>query len=112
MEKIENIVVSICVFGSAVLVIFIIARYNYLLKKALAQKGMAPDKIKISYSEIACIVIGTGIGLGASSIYTVMQLSEDTTDLLVWATILLGAGAGLFAAHFMRQKSGNESHGQ
>lgn len=105
MESFESIIVSICVFGSGVLVIFIIAKYNYLLKRALAEKGIVPTTIKISYSEIACIVIGIGIGLGISSIFTIMNLSEDTMDLLIWAVILIGGGLGLFAAHFIRQRS-------
>lgn len=112
MENFENIIVSICVFGSGVLVIFILAKYNYLLKRALAEKGIAPNKIKISYLEIACIIIGIGIGLGTSSIFTVMNLSEDTMDLLIWAVILLGGGLGLFAAHFIRQKSESGKPGQ
>ncbi len=105
MENFENIIVSICVFGSGALVIFIIARYNYLLKKALADKGIVPKSIKISYSEIACIVIGIALGIGASSAFTVLDLSEDTMDLLVWSVILIGGGLGLFAAQFVRQKT-------
>jgi uncharacterized membrane-anchored protein len=105
MENFEGIIVSICVFGSGVLVIFIIAKYNYLLKRALAEKGIVPNTIKINYSEIACIVMGIGIGLGTSSIFTAMNLSEDTMDLLIWAVILMGGGLGLLAAHFIRQKS-------
>jgi hypothetical protein len=105
MENLESIIVSICVFGSGVWVIFIIARYNYLLKKALAEKGIVPNTVKISYLEIACIVTGIGIGLGISSIFTAMNIAEDTMDLLIWAVILMGGGLGLFAAHFIRQKS-------
>lgn len=105
MENFENILVSIFVFGSVISIVFILAKYNYLLKRELAEKGIAPTKIKISYSEIACIVIGVGIGLGVSSIFTVMDLSEDTMDLLIWAVLLIGGGLGLFAAHVIRQKS-------
>lgn len=104
METLENIIVLFFVFGSGVLVIFIVVRYNYLLKKDLAAKGIVPTRVRISYSEIACIVVGIGIGLGASSIFTVMSLSEDTMDLLIWAVTLMGGGLGLFAAHFIRQK--------
>lgn len=111
MESFENIVLSITVFGSGVLVIFIIAKYNYLLKRALAEKGMTPTSLKINYSEMACIVMGIGLGLGVSSLVTVTDLSEDTMDLLVWAIILMGGGLGLFAAHFIRQKSESGKQG-
>jgi hypothetical protein len=104
----ENVILSICVFGSAVLAVLILARYNYLIKKALAEKGIASAKIQVNYSEIAAIVMGISIGLGASSIFTMMDLSEDTMDVLVWATILMGAGLGLFGAHLVRQKSGEQ----
>jgi hypothetical protein len=105
MEALETAALSICVFGSGVLVIFFIARYNYLIKKALAEKGIAPTKIRVSYSEIASIVVGISLGLAASSVFTIMDLSEDTTDTLVWSVILMGAGLGLFGAHLVRQHS-------
>lgn len=104
MESLEEVVVSISLFGSAVLVIFILAKYNYLIKKVYAEKGMQGSRQKTNYKEIACIVIGIAIGLGASSIYTVMVLPEETMELLIYATILLGGGAGLFAAHNSRKK--------
>lgn len=103
MESLESILVSICVFGSAVLIVFIIAKYNYLLKKSLAEKGIAPNSIRIQYAEIACIVMGIGAGLGTSSLFTSMRLSEDTLELLIWAVIVMGGGLGLFGAHFIRQ---------
>ena len=108
MENFENIVVSFCVFGSGVLVIFIVAKYYYLLQKALAERGIVASKTKLNYAETACIVIGTGFGLGVSSLFTLMDLSEDTMDLLIWAVILIGGGLGLLAAHFIRQKTERE----
>jgi hypothetical protein len=104
MESLEAVILSISVFGSAVLVIFILAKYNYLIKKAYAEKGIESSGNKVKYKEIACIVIGIAVGLGASSIFTVMAIPEETMELLVYATILLGGGAGLFAAHTTRKQ--------
>jgi hypothetical protein len=104
MENLESIVISVCIFGSVVLVVFIIAKYTYLIKKALADRGMPPSTAKINYLEIGCIVLGIGLGIGLSSIFTVMNLPEDTMDLLVWSVISIGGGLGLFASHFMRKK--------
>ncbi len=104
MERFETIVLSISIFGSAVLVIFILAKYNYLIKKAYAEKGMEGGTNRTSYRELACIVIGIALGLGISSIFTVMALPEETMELLIYSTILLGGGAGLFAAHNTRKK--------
>lgn len=104
MENLETIFVSISIFGSGVLVIFIIAKYTYMTKKVFAEKGMEDKTSKMSYSEMACIVIGIALGLGASSVFTVMDLSEDTMDMLIYATILVGGGLGLLCAHFIRKK--------
>lgn len=105
MENIETIIISLFAFSALVLIIFIIAKYHYLLKKVLAEKGVAATKVKINYSEIGCIVIGIALGLGVSSIFTVMNLSEDTADLLIWSIILIGGGLGLLGAHVVRQKT-------
>jgi hypothetical protein len=104
MQSLETIFLSIAIFGSGVLVIFIIAKYSYLTKKAFAEKGMPGNGSKMSYSEIACMVIGIALGLAASSVFTVMDLPEDTMDMLIYATILVGGGFGLLSAHFIRKK--------
>jgi hypothetical protein len=105
MENIETITISFFAFSSLVLIIYIISKYHYLLKKVLAEKGVMESKIKINYSEIGCIVIGIALGLGIASIVTVIELSEDTSDLLIWSAILIGGGLGLLGAHFIRQKT-------
>ena len=104
MQNLENIIIIMSVLGAGVLVIYIIARYNYLLKKTLAERGMVPEKSKIRYAEMGCIVVGIGIGLGVSSLFTMMNLPADTMDLLVWSVILMGGGLGLFVAHFIGQQ--------
>lgn len=104
MQSLETIFLSIAIFGSGVLVIFIIAKYSYLTKKVFAEKGMPDNGNRMSYSEMACIVIGIALGLGASSVFTTMDLAEDTMDMLIYATILVGAGLGLLGAHFIRKK--------
>ncbi|SEJ25128.1 hypothetical protein SAMN05216327_107351 [Dyadobacter sp. SG02] len=104
MQSLETIFLSIAIFGSGVLVIFIIAKYSYLTKKVFAEKGMTGSVNRMSYAEIACIVIGIALGLGASSVFTTIDLPEDAMDMLVYATILAGAGLGLLGAHFIRKK--------
>ncbi len=91
---------------SFVLIIFIIARYTYLIKKSMIEKGVYVDQKtnRFKYLDIGCIVFGLGVGLLVSSVFTVMQMSEDTMDLLIWGTILIFGAAGLVVAHFIRKK--------
>ena len=97
-------------FGAIIIgfisVIFIIARYTYLIKKEMIKQGIYLENrtVKYKYLDIGCIVFGLGIGLLVSSIFTSINLTEDTTDLLVWGTILIFGAAGLVAAHFIRKK--------
>lgn len=104
MTPLENIVLTVSLFISAVLVVFIIAKYNYLIRKAMIEKGNEVDKRKMNYLDIGCIVLGVGIGLGISSVFTVMDLSEDTMDLLIYSVILICGGLGLVTAHLIRTK--------
>ncbi len=89
-----------------ILIVFIIARYTYLLKKMMIEKGIYVDQKtnKFKYLDIGCIVFGLGVGLFVSSIFTTMDLLEDTMDLLVWGTILIFGAAGLIVAHFIRKR--------
>ena len=88
------------------LIVFIITRYTYLVKKMMIEKGVYLEQKanKFKYLDIGCIVFGLGIGLFVSSIFTTMDLLEDTMDLLVWGTILIFGAAGLIVAHFIRKR--------
>lgn len=106
MEATHAIVLGASLTLCIVLVVFILARYNYLIKKAMIDREGAVDMTahRFRYLEYGCILMGIGAGLGLSSVFTAMNLSEDTTDLLVWATILVCGGVGLLVAHSIRRK--------
>lgn len=110
MDTLENVIMGVSLFGSVVLVIYILARYNYLIKKAIAENGGSPGaaKSRYSYMDVGCIILSLGVGLGLSSVFTTMDLAEDTMDLLIYSTILICGGLGLMLAHYIRRKFGNE----
>ena len=94
-------------FTALVLVVFILAKYTYLTKKAYSASGQTPESWgnKYIYQDIACIVIGLGVGLGISSLISVLDISEDTMDLLIYGTISICSGIGLLLAHRLRMRS-------
>ncbi|EDP71014.1 hypothetical protein FBALC1_00982 [Flavobacteriales bacterium ALC-1] len=106
MKNYNEIIGFAIIVIALLLMVLIIARYTYLIKKELINKGVYSENrsVKYKYLDIGCIVFGLGVGLLVSSIFTSMTLSEDTTDLLVWGTILIFGAAGLVAAHFIRKK--------
>ena len=107
METLDDLIMAIAVFGSAILITFILAKYNYLIKKVIAENGgnTGVEKSRFSLMDVACIVISLGVGLGISSIITVLNLSEDTMDLIIYSIISICGGLGLMAAHYLRKKS-------
>ncbi len=109
MKTTENIILGIGIFGGFVLIVYILARYTYLIKKAMIEKGLTGESTgsKYRYLDIGCIVLGVGAGLLISSIFTTMKMNEDTMDLLVWGTILIFGGIGLLIAHSIRRKQEN-----
>lgn len=106
MNNLNEFLGLITMIIAVVLVIFIIARYTYLIKKTMIEKGIyeAHTNNNFKYLDIGCIVFGLGIGLLLSSVFTTMDLLEDTMDLLVWGTILIFGATGLVIAHFIRKK--------
>jgi hypothetical protein len=106
MENLSNALGGLVIISGLVLTVFIMAKYNYLIKKAMIEKGLTtePSNVKLKFIDIGCIVISLGIGFIVSSIYTTWSLTEDTTDLLVWGTISIFGGIGLIAAQIMRRK--------
>ena len=106
MKDYNEAILLLAILVALLAIVFIIARYSYLLRKEMIKEGiyLKNRTVKFKYLDIGCIVFGLGIGLLVSSIYTAMNLTEDTTDLLVWGTILIFGAAGLVAAHFIRKK--------
>ncbi len=110
MENYQEALGAIVLMAGVVVVVFIIAKYTYLVKKAMIEKGLVSQTkaAKTLYLDIGCIIGGLGVGLLVSTVFTSMELSEDTTDLLVWGTILICGAIGLMVAHFLRRKFGNQ----
>lgn len=108
MENVQEALGALFLVLGLVAVIFIIARYTYLLKKAMIEKGLqpSPSNKRMQYVDIGCIVLGLGMGLMVSSVFTTMDLAEDTADLIVWGTILIFGALGLLTAHWLRKKEG------
>lgn len=109
MESTQDLLMGLGMLTGIVSIVFIIARYTYLIKKAMIDRGLtsAPSNGKLRYLDIGSIIFGLGIGLLVSSVFTTMDMSEDTMDLLVWGTILIFGSIGLIAAHFIRRKLGS-----
>lgn len=106
MENIQEALGALFLMAGVVIVVFIIAKYNYLIKKEMIEKGLANQESskKMQYVDIGCIVLSLGMGLMVSTIFTTMELSEDTADLLIWGTILIFGAAGLLMAHWLRRR--------
>ena len=104
----QEVILGIAFFTLIISVIFIIARYTYLIRKAMAENGLKAPKTfsKTRLMHIGGILIGLGLGLMVSSIFTLMELSENTADLLIWGTIVLFGGFGLIVAHLLEEKFG------
>ena len=110
MEDFQDAIGAVALMSGLVVVVYIIARYTYLVKKAMIEKGLAsPTKsTRIMFIDFGCILGGIGLGLIVSSIFSVMDLVENTTDLLVWGTILIFGAVGMVLAHFLRNKFGGQ----
>ena len=106
MENLNEFLVGLTFALTLVVIVFIIAKYTYLIKKQMIENGVYLERAnnRFKYLDIGCIVFGLGIGLLASSAFTTMNLSEDTADLLVWGTILIFGAAGLIVAHYIRKQ--------
>ena len=100
MEKLAESLGGLIIVSGAVLIVYFIARYNFLIKRMLAEKGLLKEKSesRITKQEIAYMVIGVGVGLLISAALSLLQLSENTMDLLSWGIILISGAIGLIMA--------------
>ena len=106
MEHMQEALGGLFLMAGVVTIVYIIARYNYLIKKAMIEKGLTNHETskKMKYLDIGCIILSLGLGLIVSTIFTSMELNEDTTDLFIWGTILVFGAFGLLIAHWLRKR--------
>ena len=107
MEHMQEALGALFLMAGVVTVVYIIARYSYLIKKAMIEKGLVIPETskKMQYLDIGCIVLSLGLGLMVSTVFTTMELTEDTADLLIWGTILVFSAMGLLVAHWLRKRA-------
>lgn len=104
MENIQEALGALFLMAGIVSIVYIIARYSYLIKKAMIERGLTSQTSqKMQYLDVGCILLSLGLGLIVSTIFTTMELSEDTADLLIWGTILIFGALGLLFAHWLRK---------
>lgn len=109
MENYLDVIGAVVLMSGVVVIIFIIARYTYLVKKSMIENGVPSSNKakKTRLLDFGCISGGLGFGLMVSSIFSAIDLDENTTDLLVWGTILIFGAMGLILAYFLRSKLGD-----
>ncbi|MEM8889370.1 MAG: hypothetical protein AAGD28_15435 [Bacteroidota bacterium] len=108
MEALNETLGGLIISTGLVAIVYILAKYNYLIRKMMIEKGMeAPTIFKRSrLIDFACISLFIGIGVLISAFYTSLELEEDTMDLLIWGTILIVGSFGPALAYTIRRRSG------
>ncbi|MEM6806868.1 MAG: hypothetical protein AAF696_36040 [Bacteroidota bacterium] len=106
MEKLNETLGGLIIIIGMILIVYIIAKYNYLIRKMMIEKGMNPKPLinKSRLIDWFCLLFFVGIGVMISSFFTSLNLKEDTTDLLIWGNIFLFGSFGPLSAHFLRKK--------
>lgn len=104
----QELIFGLAFFALIITVTIIIARYTYLIRKAMAENGLQAPKTltKRRVIHLGGILIGLGVGLMVSSIVTFFEMRENTADLLNWGIIILFGGFGLIGAHILEEKLG------
>lgn len=108
MEHLSETLGGLIIVSGLVAIIYFVTKFNYLIRKAMIEEGVTPDTSarKLRYLEWGCIVLSLGLGLIVSALFTLIDISEDTMDLLMWGTLLIFGGFGLFVAHYIRKTFG------
>ena len=85
-----------------------VARYVYLIRKAMIEYGIEEGSTgkKRKRLQVVGILLGLGTGLFLSAVISLLDLTEDTTDLLAWGSIIWCTGLGLLATTLITERRG------
>lgn len=84
MTSLSETLGGLIIITVAVLMVYFIAKYSYLTKKMMAEKGLTKQKpgSGIHKLDIAYVTIGIGIGLLSAALLSTINMREETMDLL------------------------------
>ena len=100
MDQLSEALGGLIIVSGMVLIVYFIARFTFLTKKMLAEKGMLGKgwSPQVTKRDVAFVTIGIGVGLLGSALLSLLELYEDTMDLLSWGLILISGAIGLLLA--------------
>lgn len=100
MDKFAELLGGVVFVGGLVLIVYFIARYTYLIKRMLIEKGLLDKRSESSITklDVAYVVIGIGFGLLVAAGLSLLNLQERTLDFLVWGVVLISGAMGLVLA--------------
>ncbi len=97
MNQLGEALGGLIIVTGMVLIVYFIAKFSFLTKKMLAEKGMLESNStpRITKRDVAYVTIGVGLGLLASALLSQFEIEENTMDLLGWGIVLVSAAIGL-----------------
>ncbi len=99
-QTINELVGGLILVSGLVAIAYFIARYTFLIKKMLIEKGIKKEQSGqgITKRDVAYVVVGLGVGLLITGGLSLLNLSEDTLDLVGWGVVLILGATGLLIA--------------
>lgn len=99
-QSINELVGGLILMSGFVAIVYFIARYTFLIKKMLIEKGITKEGTgqSITKQDVAYVLAGLGVGLLITAGLSLLELSENTMDLLGWGTVLICSSIGLLVA--------------
>ena len=100
MEPFAEIAGGLIIVSGAVLIVYFLARFTYLIKRMRIEKGLpepSPQN-RLSKWEFAGIAIGIGVALLVSAPFSLLEWEENILDLLTWGLVLIMGAIGLMLA--------------
>ena len=101
MDRLGEALGGLIIVTGMVLIVYFIAKFTFLTRKMLVEKGMLHKRTapQINKKDIAYVTIGVGAGLLGSAMLSLLDLEENTMDLLGWGIVLIAGAAGLLIAN-------------
>ncbi|HAA12195.1 MAG TPA: hypothetical protein DCE41_11050 [Cytophagales bacterium] len=113
-EKLQDLLETIVNVGglltSITLSIYFVARYNFKVKKAIADNGGDPyaNRSQSRFLEFGVILVCLGLGIASLSALSKLGISEDDRGFLSFGILFLFGGTGLILAHLIRKRFGGQ----
>lgn len=106
MQTIYDFLTALTMVIGIISIVFILAKYNFLVKKAMYENNATPPdpSVRLTAIDFGFVLVGIGFGLGVATLFILFELKPIVEELVLYIFPLVFGGLSLVVSYLFKKK--------